>query len=428
MFTAARLGAVALTAAVLAGSAAPALAATASPVPVPAGLYGKSDPTYDGVWRQGLSLLALHTQGVTPADSAISWLTGQQCADGGWPSYNADPTKACTATTEDSNATSSAVQALVALGGHDDAVTKAVAWFRTVQNKDGGWSYNPGTPSDGNSTGLVVSALYAAKTDPATVTKDGKSALDGLHGLQLGCTAATAVQGAFAYQPDKAGKLVANDFASAQAALAAGSGSLPVAAPASSSASAPSSASSSAPSSVPAANCSDSKGAASQYLARQLSSGSGHLTTQLAGAKPAPDYAGTAWAALALANNGRSDDARQAVEWLRQNGASWAQGNGTPQATALALMILDARATGIDPQRFGTADLVAQLEATGPAPAATPAPSSSATASASASEKSDKSSNASFSAWWLILVGLAAGAGIGIYISYSRKTRTRPRP
>ena len=416
MLTAARLGAVALTAAaVLAGPVAPALAATAgpTPVPTPAALYGKSDPTYDGVWRQGLSLLALHTQGVTPAASTVAWLTGQQCADGGWPSYNADPTKACAAASEDTNATASAVQALVALGGHDDAVTRAVAWYRSVQNKDGGWSYNPGTPSDGNSTGLVVSALLAAKTDPATVAKGGKSGLDGLHSFQLGCTAAKADQGAFAYQPDKSGKLVADGSASAQAALAAGSGFLPVAAPATATASA---------SAVPPASCSDSAAAVSQYLAQRLSSGGEHLTSQLAGAAPAPDYASTAWAALALAHNGRPDDAVKAVDWLRTNGEPWVQGNGTPAPAALALLILDAKATGLDPQHFGTSNLVAQLEATGPAPAAAPAPSPS-----SSPAVGNTSDNNTFSPWWLILVGLAAGAGIGIYISYSRKTRTRPR-
>jgi hypothetical protein len=410
MLTAARLGAVALTAAVLAGTAAPAFAATATPAPVtvPDGLYGKSDPTYDGVWRQGLSLIALKSQGYTPAASAVSWLTGQQCADGGWPSFDATPAKGCTAATEDTNATAAAVQALVALGGHDDAVGKAVAWYRTVQNKDGGWSYNPGSASDGNSTGLVVSALLAAKADPATVTKDGHSGLDGLHALQLGCSAAKADQGAFAYQPDKTGKLVANDAASAQAALAAGSGFLPGAA-----------AASGAPASgTAAADCADPKASAAQYLAQRLSSGGAHLTSQLAGATPAPDYASTAWAALALANAGRTADARNAVEWLRTNGESWTQNNGTPAPTALALLILDARATGIDPQHFGTADLVAQLVATGPAPVATPTVPATATATAPAAKKSS-----GFSPWWIIGVGLVAGAGIGMFISYSKTKR-----
>ena len=420
MLTAARLGAVALTAAVLAGTAAPAFAASASPsaAPLPTGLYGKSDPTYDGVWRQGLSLIALHTQGVTPADSAVGWLTGQQCADGGWPSYDAAPAKGCTAATEDTNATAVAVQALVALGGHDAAVSKAVAWYRKIQNADGGWAYNPGSPSDGNSTGLVVSALDAAKTDPATlVGKSGKSGVDGLHALQLGCTAAKAEQGAFAYQPDKSGKLVANDASSAQAALAAGGAFLPVAAPVGSVAATPSASTAASAS----ASCSDSAAAASQYLAQRLSSGGEHLTSQLAGASPTTDYASTGWAVLALAGSGRPDDAKRAAQWLRDNGAPWAQNNGTPSPAALATLILDARATGLDPHRFGTADLVTQLEATGPTPAATPAPSAPA-ASATATAPA-KTSGSSFSPWWIIGVGLVAGAGIGLFVSFSRSKR-----
>ncbi|WP_052432845.1 prenyltransferase/squalene oxidase repeat-containing protein, partial [Streptacidiphilus carbonis] len=377
MLTAARLGAVALSAAVLTGTAAPAFAASdttsASPVRIPAGLYGLSDPTYDGVWRQGLSLLALHTQGVTPAASAVSWLTGQQCADGGWPSYNADPAKGCTAATEDTNSTSAAVQALVALGGHDDAVAKAVAWYKKVQNADGGWSYNPGAASDANSTGVVVSALAAAKADLASVAKGGKTALEGLHSFQLGCSAARAEQGAFAYQPDKSGKLVANDVASAQAALATGSGFLPVA-PAAPAAGAASAASASATS---GASCSDSQQSASQYLAGRLGSGDEHLTSQLAGASPAPDYASTAWAALSLAGSGRPADARKAVEWLSANSAAWAKGAG---ASGYAVLILSAHATGVDPTHFGASNLVAQLEAAGPAPAGTGAASATAAA------------------------------------------------
>jgi hypothetical protein len=85
MLTAARLCAAALTVAVFTATATPAFAAaTASPstgasaAPLPAGLYGKTDPTYDAVFRQGLSLLALRAEQVTPAASAVSWLTGQQ--------------------------------------------------------------------------------------------------------------------------------------------------------------------------------------------------------------------------------------------------------------------------------------------------------------------------------------------------------------
>ncbi|MEV7026107.1 prenyltransferase/squalene oxidase repeat-containing protein, partial [Kitasatospora sp. NPDC093558] len=161
MLTAARLGAAALSAALLTGAAAaPALADTPSPsatAAAPEGLYGKGDPTYDGVWRQSLALTALAAAKVTPADSAVAWLTGQQCEDGGWPSYRAAGA-ACDAKAEDSNATAVALQALAALGGHQDAVDKGVQWLKANQNADGSWAYNPGNPGDANSTGLAVNA------------------------------------------------------------------------------------------------------------------------------------------------------------------------------------------------------------------------------------------------------------------------------
>ena len=48
-----------------------------------------------------------------PPTSAVDWLTGQQCADGGFAAYRADATKACDAKTMlDTNATAAAVQAL----------------------------------------------------------------------------------------------------------------------------------------------------------------------------------------------------------------------------------------------------------------------------------------------------------------------------
>ena len=417
MLTAARLGAVALTAAVLAGTAAPAFAtgtapaatlsatASASAAPtLPTGLYGQADPTYDGVFRQGLSLIALHVAGITPAASAVDWLTGQQCADGGWPSYNPDPAKACSAAAEDTNATSMAVQALVALGGHDSAVAKAVAWYKQVQNSDGGWSYNPGTASDANSTGLVVSALLAAKADPATIVKDGHSAIAGLDSFQLGCSAPKADQGAFAYQPNKNGSLTANNAASVQAALTVGGGFLPVTDPATAS------------SAQPSATCSDALRSASQYLSEQLTAGGGHLTAPLAGSStPAPDYNDTAWAALSLANNGWPAPAKTAVEWLRQNGEAWIQGStGQASPAALALLILDARATGLDPHSFGTTDLVSQLVASGPAQAAT------ASATASDAPAAAKKSGSGAANWLIFGVVFVAAVGGGILISYNR--------
>lgn len=197
--------AAALAAAAVIGAATPALAATPSPTPsvaIPAGLYGTADPTYDGVWRQSLALLAQDTAGVVPADRAVAWLTGQQCADGAFAAFRADPAKPCDAKLMvDTNSTAAAVQALTALGGHTAATGKAVTWLKSVQNADGGWGYNPGGASDANSTAVVTGALVAAGERPEQVVKGGKSPYDALLTFALPCTGDGA--GAFAYQPDK---------------------------------------------------------------------------------------------------------------------------------------------------------------------------------------------------------------------------------
>lgn len=173
-------------------------APSASPsVAIPSGLYGKADPTYDGVWRQSLSLLAQHTAGVKPAAKAVDWLTGQQCANGGFAAFRADAGKACDAKTPlDSNSTGAAVQALAALGGHDAEVGKAVKWLESVRGDDGGWGYNPGGASDANSTSVVIGALAAA----GEKVTSAQAAL-----VKLSIPCGKDGGGAFAYQPDKKG-------------------------------------------------------------------------------------------------------------------------------------------------------------------------------------------------------------------------------
>ncbi|MGW3140995.1 prenyltransferase/squalene oxidase repeat-containing protein, partial [Streptomyces sp. NPDC001139] len=80
------------------GGATPAMAASPSPsASLPAGLYGTSDPTYDGVWRQSLALLAQRTVGVEPAGAAVAWLAGQQCGDGSFAAYRATAGTPCKA-------------------------------------------------------------------------------------------------------------------------------------------------------------------------------------------------------------------------------------------------------------------------------------------------------------------------------------------
>ncbi len=66
-----------------------------------------------------------------PAGKAVDWLAGQQCEDGGFAAFRAEPGKACDKkTVVDSNSTAAAVQALVAVGGRDGEVAKGVAWLK----------------------------------------------------------------------------------------------------------------------------------------------------------------------------------------------------------------------------------------------------------------------------------------------------------
>ncbi|MER5418009.1 prenyltransferase/squalene oxidase repeat-containing protein [Streptomyces virginiae] len=405
--------ALAASAVLCVGAAPAALADTAPPASpsappvIPSGLYGKTDPTYDGVWRQSFALLGQHTVGVEPAREAVVWLVGQQCATGGFASFRANVAVDCDANTMyDTNATSAAVQALKALGGHDATVRKSVDWLKSVQNEDGGWSYVPGSPSDANSTAVVISALSVAGEKPAEVrSKAGKSAFDGLLPFQLGCAAEPAAdRGAFAYQPAD-GKLVANADATAAAALA-GLGKGAAVVPSAENTPA-------APLACPAANAADPVAAAqgaAGYLAEALKK-DGHLMAVTPGSdQPVPDTGNTVDAVLALAAAGHKESAAGALKWLETNSAEWAKGS----PAALGTLVLATHATGADPKSFGGTDLVAALNATGPAPQGAD------TEATEVDGKKEKSSGGQ-NVWWIVGAGAAAGIGIGILLSGRRK-------
>ncbi|MFB7711687.1 prenyltransferase/squalene oxidase repeat-containing protein [Streptomyces sp. NPDC056105] len=369
-------------------------APSASPsVAIPSGLYGKADPTYDGVWRQSLSLLAQHTTGVKPAAKAVDWLTGQQCANGGFAAFRADPGKACDAKTPlDSNSTGAAVQALAALGGHDAEVGKAVKWLESVRGDDGGWGYNPGGASDANSTSVVIGALAAAG---GKVT----SAQAALVKLSIPCGKDGG--GAFAYQPDKKGKLAANADATAAGVLGGlGKG---LAADGAKQAGAPSCKGSGTPDAAQAAQN------GSAYLTEALAKDH-HLMSSMPGAKDQPDYGNTADAVTALSAAGHGDQAAPALSWLEKNATQWAAQSGP---AAYAQLVLASHAAGADPRDFGGTDLVKALNATGPAPSSTKA--------AADEKKEEKKDDGGISVWYVVAVAAVAGIGIGFLFSGRKK-------
>lgn len=121
-----------------------------------------------------------------------------------------------------------------------------------------------------------------------------------------------------------------------------------------------------------------------------------------------PDIGNTADAVVALAAAGATKEAQPAIEWLEKNSAAWAKESGP---AAYAQLILAARATENDPREFGTADLVEQLNALGPAPKS---PDTSAAATSDDEESG-------FDIWWIIGIGMVVGVGIGFLVSGRKK-------
>jgi hypothetical protein len=132
--------------------------------------------------------------------TAVDALAVQQQDNGGWEwqaGFGAD-----------TNTTALAVQALIAAGGDpaDPAITAALAFFDDAQQPDGGFVYDPATPeygSDANSTAYVVQALVAAGEDPAGErwSAAGATPYDFLLSLQQ-------PDGSFVWQPGTPANLV----------------------------------------------------------------------------------------------------------------------------------------------------------------------------------------------------------------------------
>lgn len=168
----------------------------------PDGLYGLApvDPTYDGVFRQSLALIALHAVGVDDA-TGLAWLEAQQCADGSFVSYRPDTSVPCppldltTFTGPDTNSTALGAMALDLLGADADS---AMTWLRSVRTADGGFTYfgDPSGVTDANSTGIVAAAFTTVGGTPDA------QAVAALRTLQVSCASPIAEdRGGIAFQP-----------------------------------------------------------------------------------------------------------------------------------------------------------------------------------------------------------------------------------
>ena len=156
---------------------------------------------------QALAILGLKAAGQVVPQPAIEAVKNAQDADGGWDYLLVanDPNAATNYDTSDTNSTAFALMALAAVGDHSlDA--KALAWLKTQQQPDGGFAYQ-GSPSDPDSTALVLQALVAAAQDPGSAawaqvgksavmyllaTQDASGAYAGYGGVDPGTTAMAA--------------------------------------------------------------------------------------------------------------------------------------------------------------------------------------------------------------------------------------------
>jgi energy-coupling factor transport system substrate-specific component len=118
-------------------------------------------------------ILALRAAGEPAGGSTLAWLISAQNVDGGFGLVPAAPS--------DSDMTGAALQALAAAGrARRAAARRAVDWLRANQNDDGGFGQFRGRDSNAQSTAYAVQGLVAVNAGGATLSR----ALAYLRGLQ----------------------------------------------------------------------------------------------------------------------------------------------------------------------------------------------------------------------------------------------------
>ena len=307
------------------------------------GLFGEQDPTYDGVYRQGLALIALDAAGARVPKASVKWLLRQQCKNGRFPSYT-DLTGKCGA--GEGDATAIATIALKRIGERG-AARAALAWLLKQQTPAGGWEFNAGFGPNANTTGLAVQAMLAMKVKPSTV-KTNRTGPQFLRSLQLRCSADAPSRGALDYVSND--PLAADNYASAQATQALAGSSLPVKPVAS------------ARSKLPSLTCPKAGGQpspaaiAAGYLGRTMSANEGSI--------PIIGLGSTANAVMSLVAAGYGSGAIEAaVTTLEVNAATFTRdGSDAVLPASAAALVLTAHATGLDPRSFGDTNPIRDLQ------------------------------------------------------------------
>jgi hypothetical protein len=137
------------------------------------------------------AIIALSRYSGAPA-SAVNALLADQCPDGGFPqAFDRDPNNP-----NDCDSfvlsTPDAIEALLTVGGHQDAVDRALDWLQARQDTDGGFSFM----GDDSVTASAASALLAGGRLPAA-----RKAIAFLKSLQAGCASPAIDRGAIAPSP-----------------------------------------------------------------------------------------------------------------------------------------------------------------------------------------------------------------------------------
>ena len=150
---------------------------------------------YSNTFTQSFAVLGLHRAGAGPDVAAVTFLRAQQCPAGGFR-LQESATPCTDDSTADVDSTALAVQALISVSGSGTAdVSRALSWLVGQQQANGGFGGSaPTTTVNANSTGLAAQALVAGGRSAAA-----RQAVDYLTSLQYGCAFPSALRGGIAY-------------------------------------------------------------------------------------------------------------------------------------------------------------------------------------------------------------------------------------